>query len=110
MTRLAPHPHKPEELRQIKTEAAYDVARALEVEIGDIRKLMSEAWGRRIVYRWLVDAKLLPVPCQPFDPNAMQMANNAGRYYMGSRLDHTIRLHCHNEWLVMLEECKGLVR
>lgn len=94
----------------MKDEAAYDAARALEIEVGDVRNLMREVWGRRIVHRWFVDAGLLPVPINRFDANAMQMANHTTRYLMVSRLDHIIRLHCHEEWRLMLEEHKDLVR
>lgn len=85
------------------------MARALEIEVGDVRKLMSEPWGRRIVYRQFREAGVVPVPALRFDPNAMQMAHNTTKLHMVSRLDHLIRLHCHNEWLVMLEENRGLV-
>lgn len=74
---------------------------ALENEIGDLRKLMGNKHGRRVVYRLLDQAHLYSSSIRP---DALQMAFAEGERNFGLRLMAKVTLYCGEEYLTMLQE------
>lgn len=74
-----------------------------EVEIADLKWLMSSKRGRRIMWR-LLD---LSGPFRlSFDPNAMKMAFNEGNRNLGNQLFNEVMTLCPEMYPVMTKEQK----
>ena len=82
-----------------ETEARKRLIR--EVEIADVKWLMSSKRGRRIMWR-LLD---LSGPFRlSFDPNAMKMAFNEGNRNLGNQLLNEVMNLCPEMYPVMVKE------
>ncbi len=80
-------------------EARKQLAR--EIEVGDIKWLMSSRRGRRLMWR-LLD---LSGPFRmSFDTNAMRMAFNEGNRNLGNRLLHEVMTISPEMYPVMMKE------
>ena len=77
------------------------VARAQQIEIDDVKWLMSNTKGRRIVYRLLEQAGVYRLS---FNTNALSMAFNEGARNSGLRLLHQVSTHCPERYAEMLNE------
>lgn len=85
-------------------QAASERARLeLEMEVGDLKWLMSNKRGRRFVYRLLERAGVWRLS---FNTNALTMAFNEGTRNEGLRLLAQITEHCPDRNAEMLQEQK----
>lgn len=101
-----PHPHKPQETRALAEAQRQRLLRLHQQEVEDIGLLMGVDWGRRIAHRLLDRARLLTVSDlqaedEIFNPNAMQMARNAGRRDAMWRFDDIVRKQFNDQWNTM---------
>lgn len=75
------------------------------LEVSDVQWLMGSQEGRRILWRLLdrvgTAAALLD---DEYDPNAMNMANRAGKRHVVRRLVWLVREHCLPQWNLMFLE------
>lgn len=76
---------------------------AHDLEIDDIKWLMSDKRGRRIAYRAIERAG---VWLSSFNTNALSMSFNEGRRNEGLRLLVQITTHCPERYNTMLKESK----
>ena len=77
--------------------------KAAELEIDDLKWLMSNKRGRRFVFRVLERAGVWRLS---FNTNALSMAFNEGQRNEGLRLMANITAHCPDRYTEMLEESK----
>ena len=77
--------------------------KAADLEIDDLKWLMSNKRGRRFVFRVLERAG---VGRLAFNTNALSMAFNEGQRNEGLRLMANITAHCPDRYTEMLEESK----
>lgn len=70
-------------------------------EVEDLKWLMSNKRGRRIVYQLLEDAGVFRIS---FNTNALQMAFNEGARNSGLKILTTIVSHCPTRYAEMIEE------
>jgi len=75
--------------------------RARQLEEDDLRWLMSDKRGRRIVWRWLESAGVWRLS---FDPNALAMAFNEGSRNQGLHLLTLLLATCPALYNTMMEE------
>ena len=90
-----------DELRKARDDLAHH---AQQLEVADIKWLMSSARGRRIVNRQLQNAGVYRLS---FNTNALQMSFNEGNRNAGLRLLAAITEHCPDRYSSMLEEAKN---
>lgn len=76
---------------------------ALQVEIDDLKRVMSDKRGRRFVFRFLERAGVWRIS---FNTNALTMAFNEGMRNEGLRLMAQITTHCADRYTEMLKESK----
>lgn len=98
----------PTDIQAQERDAAANVERgrkAVEVEIDDLKWLMSNKRGRRFVFRVLERAGVWRLS---FNTNALSMAFNEGQRNEGLRLMANITAHCPDRYTEMLEESKKL--
>ena len=76
-----------------------------QLEISDIKWLMSSARGRRIVNRLLQNAGVYRLS---FHTNALQMSFNEGNRNAGLRLLAAITDNCPDRYTEMVEEAKNV--
>lgn len=69
----------------------------------DLRIIMSQAFGRRFVYRILEDAATMRTS---WNPNFGQMAFAEGRKQVGYRLIEEIQRVCPEDYLTMMREAE----
>ena len=74
-----------------------------DLEINDVRWLMSKKIGRRIVYRLLDQAGVWRIS---FSTNALTMAFNEGSRNLGLKLVADILTNCPDRYAEMLQESK----
>ncbi|MFZ2972241.1 MAG: hypothetical protein WA049_06345 [Ferribacterium limneticum] len=79
--------------------------KAADLEIDDLKWLMSNKRGRRFVFRVLERAGVWRLS---FNTNALSMAFNEGQRNEGLRLMANITAHCPDRYTEMLEESKKL--
>ena len=77
--------------------------KAADLEIDDLKWLMSNKRGRRFVFRVLERAGVWRLS---FNTNALSMAFNEGQRNEGLRLMANITAHCPDRYTEMLEESK----
>lgn len=77
--------------------------KAADLEIDDLKWLMSNKRGRRFVFRALERAGVWRLS---FNTNALSMAFNEGQRNEGLRLMANITAHCPDRYTEMLEESK----
>lgn len=77
---------------------------AVKTEIEDIKWLMKNRQGRRIVWRLLGNAGVFQLS---FNQTAMTMAFNEGRRSEGLRLFAAVQEHCPDLYVVMTQENKA---
>lgn len=77
--------------------------KAVDLEIDDLKWLMSNKRGRRFVFRVLERAGVWRLS---FNTNALSMAFNEGQRNEGLRLMANITAHCPDRYTEMLEESK----
>jgi len=77
--------------------------KAADMEIDDLKWLMSNKRGRRFVFRVLERAGVWRLS---FNTNALSMAFNEGQRNEGLRLMANITAHCPDRYTEMLEESK----
>lgn len=77
--------------------------KAADMEIDDLKWLMSNKRGRRFVFRVLERAGVWRIS---FNTNALSMAFNEGQRNEGLRLMANITAHCPDRYTEMLEESK----
>ena len=77
--------------------------KAADLEIDDLKWLMSNKRGRRFVFRVLERAGVWRIS---FNTNALSMAFNEGQRNEGLRLMANITAHCPDRYTEMLEESK----
>ena len=73
--------------------------------VADLRKLMSEPWGRRFAYRTIEESGTFS---PTFSTNAMQMAFNEGYRAQGSNLLALIIAECPGQFPAMMAENQKL--
>lgn len=98
--------YDPTDLRGQETEQKETAARnrvARDLEIADVKWLMSTERGRRILWRILDRAGVFRIS---FHTNAMQMAFNEGNRNLGNWLFNEVMQLCPEKYPVMLEEQK----
>ena len=96
----------PTDLQSQERDAAASAERnrkAVDVEIDDLKWLMSNKRGRRFVFRALERAGVWRLS---FNTNALSMAFNEGQRNEGLRLMANITAHCPDRYTEMLEESK----
>lgn len=75
------------------------------IEVSDLQWLMGSSEGRRILWRLLdrigTASALLD---DEYDPNAMNMANKAGKRHVVKRIVWLVREHCLTQWNQMFLE------
>lgn len=76
---------------------------ASQIEIDDLKWLLSNKRGRRFVYRMLQRAGVWRLS---FNTNALSMAFNEGQRNEGLRLLAQITAHCPDRYTEMLKESK----
>jgi hypothetical protein len=76
-------------------------ARELEDEIGDLKWLMSNKRGRRVVWRLLEKAGLYR---SSFNNSGSITAFNEGQRNVGLRLMALIHTHCAEQYMTLLQE------
>ena len=77
--------------------------KAADLEIDELKWLMSNKRGRRFVFRVLERAGVWRLS---FNTNALSMAFNEGQRNEGLRLMANITAHCPDRYTEMLEESK----
>jgi hypothetical protein len=90
-------------IEQEKREADARLRKIREVEVADIKWLMSSRVGRRILCRLVERAGHFR---STFDRNAMQMAFNEGNRNLGNQFLDEVMEHCPELYPVMLKEWK----
>ena len=96
----------PTDIQAQERDAAASAERnrkAVDVEIDDLKWLMSNKRGRRFVFRVLERAGVWRLS---FNTNALSMAFNEGQRNEGLRLMANITAHCPDRYTEMLEESK----
>lgn len=88
---------------RIKADADDRARQAMDLEIDDIKWLMSNKRGRRIVFRALERAGVWRLS---FNTNALSMAFNEGMRNDGLRLMAQITAYCPDRYAEMLKESK----
>ena len=84
-----------------KASAEARDAHAQQIEIDDVKWLMANKKGRRIVFRLLEQAGVFRLS---FNTNALSMAFNEGARNGGLRLMHQVNTNCPDRYAQMLEE------
>lgn len=84
-----------------KADAETRARRAKEQSDADFKRLMSEEWGRRIVWRDLEDAGVFRLS---FNTNSMTMAFNEGSRNLGLRKLAQVHELCPDLYHLMLKE------
>jgi hypothetical protein len=74
------------------------------LEVDDLKWLMSNKRGRRIVFRMLDSAGVWRIS---FNTNALQMAFNEGTRNAGLKLVNLVTTHCPSNFMKMMEENHG---
>lgn len=98
--------HDPLDLRaqeHAQAEAEDRTRLAQDIEVGDLKWLMSNKRGRRFVFRLLERAGVWRLS---FNTNALTMAFNEGTRNEGLRLLAQISAHCPDRYTEMLKESK----
>ena len=98
--------YDPTDLRgQEQAQADADAAAraAADLELGDLKWLMSNKRGRRFVHRLLERSGVFRLS---FDQNALRMAFNEGTRNEGLRLIAQLTEHCSERYIEMLTEAK----
>lgn len=96
----------PTDIQAQERDAAASAERnrkAAEVEVDDLKWLMSNKRGRRFVFRVLERAGVWRLS---FNTNALSMAFNEGQRNEGLRLMANITAHCPDRYTEMLKESK----
>lgn len=94
-------PYDPRAQHKAKQESERQRQADAQLEQADMKWLMSNAQGRRVVWRLLERAGVFRLS---FNTNSMQMAFNEGHRYYGM---HTLRLihgHCPELYQTMIHE------
>lgn len=86
-----------------RADAEDRARRALEIEIDDLKWLMSNKRGRRFIFRLLERAGVWRLS---FNTNALTMAFNEGTRNEGLRLLAQVTAHCPDRYMEMLKESK----
>lgn len=89
---------------QSAQEHQKEALKAEELEVDDLKWLMSNRRGRRIVFRELDSAGVWRIS---FNTNALQMAFNEGARNAGLRLVNLVTAHCPSNFMKMMEENHG---
>jgi hypothetical protein len=71
----------------------------------DVRALMSEAWGRRLMWSWLEFSGLRRTPMT----GNSQTFFNCGMQNFGIMLESLVLMHCPDKWLLMQAEAAEAV-
>lgn len=90
--------------RQADEEHQQKALRDEELEVDDLKWMMSNKRGRRIVFRMLDSAGVWRIS---FNTNALQMAFNEGTRNAGLRLVNLVTTHCPSNFTKMMEENHG---
>lgn len=83
-------------------QAEKRVKKQINQDVADIRWLMSEKQGRRVVWRLLADAGIFSASFVARD--ASLTAFNEGRRNYGTKLLVTVMKECNKQYLLMVEE------
>lgn len=86
-----------------KLDEGSRAAQALQVEVDDLKWLMSNKRGRRFVFRLLERAGVWRIS---FNTNALTMAFNEGMRNDGLRLLAQLNEHCQARYTDMIKESK----
>ncbi|MBU0593355.1 MAG: endopeptidase [Gammaproteobacteria bacterium] len=98
--------HDPLDIRSqesAREDAEDRVKLAQQIEVDDLKWLMSNKRGRRFVFRTLERAGVWRLS---FNTNALSMAFNEGTRNEGLRLMAQITTHCADRYTEMLKESK----
>ena len=94
----------PKGLRSTQRDETRDELRA-RLEVDDAQWQMGSAEGRRNLWRLLLriggPTALID---EEYDPNAMLMANRAGKRHVVKRFVWLVREHCPDQWNLMFLE------
>lgn len=91
-------------MSQSAQEHQKEALKGEELEVDDLKWLMSNRRGRRIVFRELDSAGVWRIS---FNTNALQMAFNEGARNAGLRLVNLVTAHCPSNFMKMMEENHG---
>ncbi|QCW21979.1 protease [Caulobacter phage Jess A] len=97
--------HDPYEREDHTTQAKAEVEKAFRYKIADLKWLMQQKRGRRVVWRLLEDAGVYRLSYAPDAPNVpMATAFAEGQRNMGLMLTALLMEHCSEDYARMIQD------
>ncbi len=98
-----PNPTDLAAVQEAREESAKEEEKRREQERDDFRRVMSDAWGRRFVWRLMREGGVFR---SSFSGDALSGAFNEGQRQQGLRLVNEVLEVCPEHWLTMIREQK----
>lgn len=98
---MEPNPTDLEGAAEAQEELAKQQAKRREVEMADFRRLMSEPFGRRFVWRLMSEANVFR---DVESDNPLHLAKFNGERRQGLRLLNEILTLCPEQWVNMIKD------